>query len=46
MCDPKKVAEAAGRNPADVDPAARYTFERILDVAVWLDLTKPSLKLS
>jgi asparagine synthase (glutamine-hydrolysing) len=45
MCDAKKVAEAAGRN-ADVDPAARFTFERILDVAVWLDIAKPGLKLS
>ncbi|MFD2472106.1 asparagine synthase (glutamine-hydrolyzing) [Amycolatopsis silviterrae] len=46
MCDPAKVAEAAARNPAEVDPAARFTFERILDVAVWLDVAKPSLKLS
>ncbi|GAA1307389.1 asparagine synthase (glutamine-hydrolyzing) [Saccharothrix xinjiangensis] len=46
MCDPAKVAEAAAADPADVGPAARLTFERLLDVDAWLDIAKPTLKLS
>ncbi|MFT7837914.1 asparagine synthase (glutamine-hydrolyzing) [Saccharothrix sp. BKS2] len=46
VCDPVKVAAATALDPAAVDPAARLTFERILDVDAWLDLAKPTLKLS
>ncbi|QFZ18936.1 asparagine synthase (glutamine-hydrolyzing) [Saccharothrix syringae] len=46
MCDPAKVARAVAADPAEVDPAARFTFERILDVDAWLDIAKPTLKLT
>ncbi|MBP2327052.1 asparagine synthase (glutamine-hydrolyzing) [Kibdelosporangium banguiense] len=46
MSDRAKLTEAAYRDPAKVDPAARLTFERVLDVAVWLDVYRPVLKLS
>ncbi|RRO16243.1 asparagine synthase (glutamine-hydrolyzing) [Saccharopolyspora rhizosphaerae] len=41
----KWIAEAVEQDPASIDTAARHTFERALDLAVWFDLHNPTIKL-
>jgi asparagine synthase (glutamine-hydrolysing) len=46
MFDRRKVAAAVAVDPKEVTPGLRAGFERILDLAVWLDIRRPVLKLS
>jgi asparagine synthase (glutamine-hydrolysing) len=46
MFDRRKVAAAVALAPTEVAPGLRAGFERILDLAVWLDIRHPVLKLS
>jgi asparagine synthase (glutamine-hydrolysing) len=39
------LREALAQAPARIDQAARFTFERALDLSVWFDLHKPTIKL-
>jgi asparagine synthase (glutamine-hydrolysing) len=44
--DRDEVLAAAGASMAEIGNAQRSGLERFLDVATWLDLHKPTLKLS
>ncbi|MFD7455083.1 asparagine synthase (glutamine-hydrolyzing) [Kitasatospora sp. NPDC059827] len=44
--DRAALAAAAGARPEAVDRDEREAFERVLDLAVWLDLYRPTIKLS
>jgi asparagine synthase (glutamine-hydrolysing) len=46
MFDRQKVTAAVAAAPERVTPEQRAGFERILDLAVWLDLRHPVLKLT
>ena len=37
--------QAVEQDPSAIDTAARYTFERALDLAVWFDIHNPTIKL-
>ncbi|WP_431781880.1 asparagine synthase (glutamine-hydrolyzing) [Streptomyces chumphonensis] len=44
--DRDALAKAAAGEPGAVEPDAREAFERVLDLAVWLDTYRPTIKLS
>ncbi len=44
--DRAALTAAAGARPEAVDRDEREAFERVLDLAVWLDLYRPTVKLS
>jgi len=46
MWDREKLRAATRLPPSTVAPGARYAFERLLDIATWLDVRRPVLKLS
>ena len=45
LVDEKWLRDALAQDPANIDQAARYGFERILDLAIWFDIHNPTIKL-
>ncbi len=45
LLDEKWLRKALAQDPAQIDQAARLTFERALDLATWFDLHNPTIKL-
>ena len=44
LVDPRWLDRAVGIDPATIDSAVRHALERTLDLAVWMDLYRPSVR--
>ncbi|WP_190824453.1 asparagine synthase (glutamine-hydrolyzing) [Saccharopolyspora pogona] len=45
LLDEKWLREALAQDPTGIDQAARFTFERALDLSTWFDIHHPTVKL-
>jgi asparagine synthase (glutamine-hydrolysing) len=46
LVNPDLVTEAVQQDPAVISQAARHALERILDLAMWMDIYRPQIALS